>query len=57
METTERELKTRLDTMNYITKVVTPGIVTVSCVDRRGKSGLGESTYMNMRGRWITCFK
>ena len=28
LETTERELKTRLDAMNYNTKVVTQGIVT-----------------------------
>ena len=36
-DTTERELKTRLKRMenNFSCNVNTPGIVTISCVDRR----------------------
>ena len=35
LETTEKELRTRLSAMNYGCKVLTPGIVTISCMDRR----------------------
>eukprot|EP00092_Neocalanus_flemingeri_P023334 GFUD01025300.1.p1 GENE.GFUD01025300.1~~GFUD01025300.1.p1 ORF type:complete len:487 (-),score=199.35 GFUD01025300.1:109-1569(-) len=56
-ETTERELKTRLDTMNYNTKVVTPGIVTVSCVDRRGSQLVFKATLIEMDKKVLLDFR
>jgi serine/threonine-protein kinase Chk1 len=57
LETTERELKTRLDTMNYNIKVVTPGIVTVSCVDRRGSQLVFKATLIEMDKKVLLDFR
>jgi len=57
LETTERELKTRLDSMNYNTKVVTPGIVTVSCVDRRGSQLVFKATLIEMDKKVLLDFR
>jgi len=57
LETTEKELKTRLDTMNYNTKVVTPGIVTVSCVDRRGSQLVFKATLIEMDKKVLLDFR
>jgi len=57
LETTEKELKNCLDTMNYNTKVVTPGIVTVSCVDRRGSQLVFKATLIEMDKKVLLDFR
>ena len=49
-ETTERELKTRLKRMenNFSCKVNTPGIVTISCVDRRRNNLVFKASLIEM---------
>jgi len=57
IENTEKELKNRLESMNYSTKVVTPGIVTVSCVDRRGNQLVFKATLIEMDKKVLLDFR
>jgi len=57
IENTERELKTRLNSMNYNTKVATPGIVTISCVDRRGSQLVFKATLIEMDKKVLLDFR
>ena len=57
LETTERELRTHLDSMNYNTKVVTPDIATVSCVDRLWSQLVFKATLIEMDKKVLLDFR
>jgi len=57
MDNTERELKSRLESMNYNIKIVTPGIVTISCVDRRGSQLVFKATLIEMDKKVLLDFR
>ena len=56
-ETTERELKTRLTAMKFSCKVVTPGIVTISCVDRRRNNLVLKASLIEMDKQVLMDFR
>ena len=57
IETTERELRTRLSAMNYSCKVITPGIVTISCMDRRRNSLVLKASLIEMDKQVLMDFR
>jgi len=56
-ETTEKELKRCLERENYIIKVITPGIVTVSTTDRRGGLLVFKATLIEMDKKVLLDFR
>jgi len=57
LDTTEKELKARLATLKYTTKVITPGIVTISCMDRRRNPLVFKSTLIEMDKQVLLDFR
>lgn len=57
MESTEKELKNRLQSMKYTTKVITPGIVTISCMDRRRSPLVFKATLIEMDKQVLLDFR
>ena len=57
IESTERELKSRLHSMKYTTKIITPGIVTISCMDRRRSPLVFKATLIEMDKQVLLDFR
>ena len=57
LENTEKELKQRLGSMKYLSKVITPGIVTISCMDRRGSPLVFKATLIEMDKQVLLDFR
>lgn len=56
-DSTERELKNLLERESYSFKVITPGIVTVSTMDRRGGSLVFKATLIEMDKKVLLDFR
>jgi len=57
MENTEKELKERLGSLKYQFKVITPKIVTISCVDRRGSPLVFKASLIEMDKQVLLDFR
>ena len=57
LEKTEIELKERLASLKYQCKVITPGIVTISCVDRRGSPLVFKASLIEMDKQVLLDFR
>ena len=57
LESTEKELKQRLASLKYQSKVITPGIVTISCMDRRASPLVFKATLIEMDKQVLLDFR
>ena len=57
MENSEKELKQRLGSLKYQSKVITPGIVTISSMDRRGGLLVFKATLIEMDKQVLMDFR
>ena len=57
MENSEKELKQRLGSLKYQSKVITPGIVTISTMDRRGGLLVFKATLIEMDKQVLMDFR
>ena len=57
LENSEKELKQRLDSLKYQSKVITPGIVTISTRDRRGGLLVFKATLIEMDKQVLMDFR
>ena len=57
IENTEKELKSRLASLSFTCKVTTPGIVTISCMDRRRNPLVFKATLIEMEKQVLLDFR